>query len=140
MHGFARHISAALVVVAMIAAQIMPAWAGCHSRYQQAVAAANLLDAELLYTMAISGHDAAMGVATAIVRPSDAGLGQSPEPKDICLGNCGCACGISGAFVLTGMMAIVAPLGVALEPAATLMVLPHGNRPDSPRRPPRSAA
>lgn len=43
MFGFVRHVSAVLVAIALVAAQIMPAWAGCHSQ-RHAVAATMTTD------------------------------------------------------------------------------------------------
>ena len=134
---FVRHIRAVLVVIAMIAAQIMPAWAGCHSQRHVAAIFDTAVETEIAIT--VPGHHRMMDSADAVAGASDGTSEQTPTSKDVCLGNCGCACSLSGAFVLTGTIAIGALYGVVRNPEFVSSRLPLGDRPDGPRRPPRTA-
>lgn len=135
MVGFARHLSAVLVAIALVAAQVMPAWAGCHAQ-RHAAAAIATID---FVTTGAAGHH---GLSHTPDIKADVSLADQTQPSqgDTCLGNCGCACGLSGAFVLATTAAINVPRIVALTPEFASLDLPLGNRPDGPRRPPRTTA
>ncbi len=134
MAVYARFVSAIVVVIALIATQMVPAWAGCHSQ-RHAAAKVHI------------ANDHAPGLyGTASVLPIEADAAstvadQPPSfPNDVCLGSCGCTCGLSGAFVLAIVTAIDAPHGIALTRDYASAELPLGDRPDGPRRPPRITA
>jgi hypothetical protein len=142
MVSLTRYLGAVLVAITMIAAQIMPAYAGCHSMKHKAAsitAAASVATAVVVTAVVAPAHHAGH------VAVSDQQLGLSsdsatPANADICLGNCGCACGLSGAFVLAQAVAITSPVGVLLTLAAPPVIQRDGRSPDGPRRPPRLSA
>ncbi len=146
MAGFARHLCAVLVAIVVVAAQVMPAWAGCHSQRHAATTIANALVIADAVKVDESSHASAghHGMSHAIEAEADVSstiVDQSqPSQTDFCLGNCGCACGLGGAFVLANVTAINAPHGIALTPEFTTGALSLGDRPDGPRRPPRLTA
>lgn len=133
MTGLGRHFSAALVAIAMIAAQVLPAWAGCHSA-KHAVAVAVAVNAATDHG---AMHAAVSQADTGQIETSDQ---TQPTKGDLCLGNCGCACGLSGAFVLANAAMIDAPPGITLERLAPAIAAGLGRTPDGLRRPPRTAA
>ena len=127
-------MGALVVAVALIAAQIMPAWAGCHSQR-------HAVSKTLSSNVGAFGHHATAHHATvasdALTASSDK---TKPVTKDNCLGNCGCACGLAGMFVFATVVAIDAPLGMTVDRDFAAFDLPLGNQPDGLRRPPRITA
>ncbi|MDB5574355.1 MAG: hypothetical protein JWR79_1512 [Tardiphaga sp.] len=154
MTGIGRHLSAALVAIAMIAAQVLPAWAGCHSVKHAATAFVVNVMADA--AVGAGGHHSMTHASTHASQasigqpPADAGQADAaqietpdqsrPTKADLCLGNCGCACGLSGAFVLATATMIDAPHGITLERPAPALAASLGRTPDGPRRPPRTTA
>lgn len=140
MAGFARHLCAVLVAIVVVAAQVMPAWAGCHSQRHAAAAMTDVVQTDIVGHHSMS-HTSDSDGADGEVVASLAALDQAqPSQNDICLGNCGCACGLTGAFVLTAVTAIDAPHGILIMPGFASADFPLGDKPDGPRRPPRTTA
>ena len=140
MTGLGRHLSAALVAIAMIAAQVLPAWAGCHSTKH--AAAAIIVNAMNDAAVTPSAHHSMTHVAQPQTDIAQIDPPDQPQPTqaDLCLGNCGCACGLSGAFVLASAIMIDVPHGIALARPASDFAASLGRTPDSLRRPPRTTA
>jgi hypothetical protein len=142
MVSFARQVVAILVAITMIACQIVPAFAGCHATRHKVVAALSAASATADHHAQSSASEPAMhaGMLMTADDPSAAANQTTPPRNDLCLGNCGCACGLSGAFVLAQSVAIASPAKIAVAHNAPLSALPDGRTPDGPRRPPRLIA
>ena len=131
-----------VVVVALAAAQVLPAFASCHSGRSEPLPSVNFAMAVAAASLVERAFHGSLTSASLEVASSNADLYKSASStKDSCLGSCGCECGVGGSMALPStplQLAAIVPVARAFFAAESQATA--GRSPAGPRRPPRIAA
>lgn len=131
-----------VVVVALAAAQVLPAFASCHSARSEPPPSVNFGRAVAAGSSVERAFHSSLKSASLEVASSNADpFNSASSAKDSCLGSCGCDCGVGGSMTLPStplQLAAIVPVARAFFAAESQATA--GRSPAGPRRPPRIAA